>query len=154
MAHHEDASMLNLEKKNTLTVVNTNARSLCPKTESLIDCFGELSVDIAIITETWLKVGPELDQFSSDFELGAGLSSLHLCRDPNPVTGVAHGGVSIINKKCAGKFREYAHPNPENFEILAAVGNFHGTARKVIIIAVYIPPQLYGSQGERLSGVS
>ena len=47
------------EKMNTQTnVINTNARSLCPKIDSLIDCS---DTTIAIITETWLADGKSLD---------------------------------------------------------------------------------------------
>ena len=66
----DDHQAVNLERKNSLTLINTNARSLCPKVDSLIDCFHELSVDVAIVTEMWLKNGPELDQSVSDLELG------------------------------------------------------------------------------------
>ena len=109
IAMHENSGVTdqgaNLEKKNTLTIININARSLCPKVDSLIDCFQELTVDIAVITETWLKDGPDHDKFVTDLELGAGLSVLSLNRAPNPATGVAHGGVSVIYKKKIGCFK-------------------------------------------------
>ena len=85
-----------------MTVINTNARSLCPKIESLIDCFEELKVDISIVSETWFKYGPDLDQKLLDLEFGAGMSALVRNREPNPATGVSHGGVAIINKKRIG----------------------------------------------------
>ena len=57
----DDGSGIDLQsgEKNVtaFTIVNTNARSLCPKIHSLIDCFNELEADIAIITETWLTSG-------------------------------------------------------------------------------------------------
>ena len=95
---------------------------------------------MAIVTETWFKEGPTLEQFKSDFELGAGLCTVTLCRDPNPNTGVAHGGVAIINKKAFGKFKKYAYPNPDAFEVLPAVGTITGTSRKMVVVAIYIPP--------------
>ena len=108
-------------KKNKLTVINTNARSLCPKIESLIDCFEELQVDIAIVTETWYKSGPEFDQGLSKLELGAGLCSLVLNRDPNPTSGIAHGGVAITYRKNIGLFKQKDFPNPEKYEVLPAI---------------------------------
>ena len=51
MAINEDEPGVNLEKKTSLTIINTNARSLCPKIESLIDLYEELEVDIGIVTE-------------------------------------------------------------------------------------------------------
>ena len=140
MAGSDDLSRVELEKKNILTIINTNARSLRPKTDSLIDCFEELNVDIAIITETWLKDGPELDQLCSDLELGAGLCTLSLNRAANPTTGVAHGGVAIITRKCAGKFKPFDFPNPDNFEVLCAVGQLTGTSKKLAVVAAYVPP--------------
>ena len=41
-----------MRKKNRLNLINTNARSLCPKIDSLLDCFEELEVDLAVVTET------------------------------------------------------------------------------------------------------
>ena len=95
----EDDPSKNIEKKNSLTLINTNARSLCPKFDSLIDCYEELQVDLGIITETWFKDGPDLDRGLSDLELGAGISSIVLNREANQATGVAHGGVAVMYKK-------------------------------------------------------
>lgn len=39
-----------LRKRNVITLINTNARSLAPKIESLIYCFGELEADVAVVT--------------------------------------------------------------------------------------------------------
>ena len=41
--------------KFEFTFLNTNACSLIPKINSLIDCFDELDVSVAAITETWLN---------------------------------------------------------------------------------------------------
>ena len=32
------------------------------------------------------------------------------------------------------------YPNPDSFEVLAAVASLHGHARKIVVVAVYIPP--------------
>ena len=125
---------------DTLTLINTNARSLCSKIESLTDCYEELKVDVGIITETWFKNGPELEQNLSDLELGAGLGSLVLNRDPNPLTGVSHGGVAIICRKRIGTFKKIDFPNPDKFEVLPATGSIRGSSRKIAVIAAYIPP--------------
>ena len=42
-----------------INVINTNAQSLCPKINSLVDCFEELDGTIAIVTEM-SSPGPEL----------------------------------------------------------------------------------------------
>ena len=138
MAQTVDNSLL--ENKRNLTIINTNARLLCPKIDSLVECFEELKVDISIVTETWFKRGQELDQRLSDLEHGFGLCALTKNRPPNPSTGVAHGGVAIIYKKKIGTFKLIDLPNPENYEILSAVGTLMGTARKLVVIAAYLPP--------------
>ena len=123
-----------------MTLINTNARSLCPKIDSLIDCFQELSVDIAIITETWLKDGQDLEQNLSDLEHGAGLSLIPLNREPNPATGVAHGGVAVVYRKKVGSFKKIDFPNPHGYEVLPVVGSIRGSSRKLVVIAAYLPP--------------
>ena len=136
-----------MEKKNKLTIINTNARSLCPKIDSLVECFEELSVDISIVTETWLKDCQDTSQVLSDLELGFGLASLTRNRDPNPLTGLAHGGVAIIYRKKVGKFKPLSYPNPENFEVLPAVCSLTGTTRKLVVIAAYVPPNYAVGRG-------
>ena len=106
-----------------------------------------MNADVAIVTETWLKEGPSLEQFKSDLELGANLCTLTLCREPNAVTGVAHGGVAIVNRKGFGKFKMIDFPNPNNYEVLPAVGTIVGSSRKMVVIAAYIPPNYIVSRG-------
>ena len=53
-----DNKDLTVENVTHFSMVNTNARSLCPKIRSLLDCFSELNTDLAILTETWLTSGP------------------------------------------------------------------------------------------------
>ena len=70
--------VLHLDKK--ITLINTNARSLCPKINSLIDCLSELSASMGIVTETWLNVGAGLDEDEADFEDGTGYGMINRCR--------------------------------------------------------------------------
>ena len=55
-------------------VINTNARSLCPKINSLVDCFEEVGASLGIITETWLSDGQGLDDDVENFVLGTSRS--------------------------------------------------------------------------------
>ena len=64
---------------NGFTIINTNARSLCPKVNSLVDCFEEVGADIGIITETWMSDGEGLEDDILNFELGSGLGMLCSC---------------------------------------------------------------------------
>ena len=42
-------------KTRLFIALNTNARSLAPKLESLADCMTEIEADVAIVTETWMQ---------------------------------------------------------------------------------------------------
>ena len=48
------------------TVINTNARSLKPKMNSFVECFKEMEAHVAIVTETWLQDGLELEDLKDD----------------------------------------------------------------------------------------
>lgn len=79
------------KRKTSINIFNTNARSLCPKISSLIDCYEELDITFGIVTETWLNDGPTLEEDLIDLEHGSGLGSIVLNRPPGP-TGSSHGG--------------------------------------------------------------
>ena len=121
------------------TIVNTNARSLCPKIHSLVDCFSELRTDIAIITETWLTSGVLLDEDIEDLRLGAGIGLLVRNRNPG-ARGFAHGGVAIAFHELTCSFRPIPINKPDHYKVLVALGNIPGHSRKMLVIAVYMPP--------------
>lgn len=77
--------------KTNINIINTNARSLCPKISSLIDCFEELNVMLGVVTEMWLTDGATLDEDLIDLERGSGLGAITLNRKL-AVNGVSHGG--------------------------------------------------------------
>ena len=79
-----------------INIINTNARSLCPKIDSLINCYEELDVTLGVVTETWLADGDSLDGDIRDLAKGAGLGMICLNRKAND-RGVAHGGVAVIH---------------------------------------------------------
>ena len=106
-----------------------------------------MSVDIAVVTETWLKDGPDLEQDLRDLEDGAGLCAITLNRPPNH-TGVSHGGVAVITRKNMGNFKKFAIRNPEGYEVLPVVGSVQGTTRKLAVVAAYIPPNYTTAKGK------
>ena len=61
------------KKMTRLTLINTNARSLKPKLNSLIDCMNETDTHIAIVTESWLWDGLQLEADREDLILGSGI---------------------------------------------------------------------------------
>ena len=70
-----------MSKKITrLTLINTNARSLKPKLNSLIDCMNETDTHIAIVTESWFRDGPQLEADKEDLILGSGIGLLCMNR--------------------------------------------------------------------------
>ena len=129
------------EKKEytDFTFINTNARSLCPKINSLIDTMDELDVSMAVVTETWLADGATLEEDKQDLLLGAGLSIL--CRNRKPdARGACYGGVALVYRAEDCNFKEVRHRNDGDFEILTATGSIQGHARKLAVIACYVPP--------------
>ena len=79
------------------TLINTNARSLKPKLDSLLENIKEVRADVIIVTESWLKAG-EVEQIRSDLNLGYGLGMLARNRPPKE-NGVAYGGVVLLWKE-------------------------------------------------------
>ena len=128
------------------TLINTNARSLCPKINSLIDTFEELDATGAVITETWLSDGPSLEEDKQDLLLGAGLSML--CRNREPDSkGKSYGGVALFYRDDICSFKTVDFPNPGGFEILTTVGTLQGHSRKLVVLACYIPPNYAVAKG-------
>lgn len=78
----------------------------------------------------------ELTEDQRDLELGVGLGSLVLNREPNARMGVAHNGVGIFYRKAVGDFKTVQIPYPE---VLPAVSTIRGSARKLVAVAAYIP---------------
>ena len=72
----------------------TNARSLSPKILSLIDCFDELELHFAVITESWLADSELLENDLIDLESGTDLKAVYKNRKlrPNSRRRTAGGG--------------------------------------------------------------
>ena len=136
-----------MDQKKEINVINTNARSLRPKLKSFIQCFLNLSLTFAIVTETWLDHGSRLEADAEALLLGHGLTIQYLNRPPS-INGVAHGGVAIVARASTTKYKEYTFPNPSNFEVLATTMTVDTIQRKFFIIAAYIPPNYTTSRGK------
>ena len=72
-------------------IINTNASSLCPKINSLVDCFEETGASIGVVTETWLSDGDSLQEDLDNLLHGTGVGMLCRNRDRNNL-GFSHGG--------------------------------------------------------------
>ena len=120
-------------------MINTNARSIKPKMNCFVDNFKELDLTFAIVTETWLKDGNELDQQVESFLFGKGLALFTKNRPPGPA-GFSHGGIAIVTRDSTTKFKPYNFPNPEEYEVMAITGRIFKLSRPMFIIACYVPP--------------
>ena len=131
----------NKETETPIAIINTNARSLCPKINSFIDCFDEMGAMIGIVTETWLSEGDHLEKDIVDLKYGAGIGLICKNRLPND-RGVAHGGVAIAYRTSSCRTSELALPNPDGHEVLCTVTSMPGYTRQLVTIACYMPPGL------------
>ena len=122
-----------------INVANTNARSLCPKIDSLIDCFEEMDATIGIITETRLSEGESLERDIYDLAKGAGLGMICLNRQPGQ-RGVSHGGMAVVHNTSDCTLVKLDLPNPDEFEVLVTLSTIPVYARKLLTVACYLPP--------------
>ena len=121
-----------------INLLNTNARSIKPKLNSLLDCFNEFEADFAVLTETWLKdsaVEPLVEELSG----GSGLGILTRNREATN-NGVAYGGVAVVWRESVGRTSEIKYKNKDGYEVMVAASSIKGQARKLVIVACYIPP--------------
>ena len=121
-----------------LTVLNTNARSLCPKISSFIDCFSDMNAALGIITETWLADGADLQDDIDGLALGTGLKLICKNREVNEISGLAHGGIAIVFRESMLSLREVRLHNPGRLEVMMAAGTIKGSTRKIAVIACYL----------------
>ena len=70
----------------------------------------------AVITETWLAEGSQLEKESEDLLLGSGIALL--TRNRAPVNGLSHGGVAVLSFENQTKMKKFPFPNPDNYEVL------------------------------------
>ena len=127
------------DNKTQVNIINTNARSLRPKIASFIQCFINLSLTLAVVSETWLAAGSGLERQAEDLLLGEGLRMYTLNRQPLD-NGVAYGGVAIVLRDSITKACTYNFPNPEMYEVLPLSVTIVGVPRKMFVVAAYIPP--------------
>ena len=122
-----------------IVALNANARSLSPKIDSLADCIEELDADVAVITETWFQ-NRAMSDLAVDMAGEHGLEMFTLNRQVLSANGRQYGGVAITTRSCRSTFKKVDIPNPENFEVLCIAGKIKGVPEKLVVVAVYIPP--------------
>ena len=100
---------------------------------------GELEADAAIVTETWMQ-NRSVDSSAIDAAGEHGLDSFVLNRQVIASNGRQYGGVAIFGRSSSTKFSVVEIANPESFEVLCIAGKVNKIKEKVVIVAVYIPP--------------
>ena len=153
----EDTVILNTDENkprkkclHAISFLNTNARSLGPKITSLADCFEEKLLDFASVTETWFqsdRLREELEVEMND-KYSLGMFSRERATAAN--NGRQYGGVAMVYRKHTCSFDEFPLTNPDNYEVLAAVGRVTGVKGKVFCISCYAPPNLDLAQARGL----
>ena len=123
----------------------TNARSLLPKIDSLVDAIQSLDLHLACITETWFRGGRALSDRLDELEDDKGIRIIHKSRDSRRKK--AGGGVAIAFNPSTCNFRKRHLKNMEKgWEVVCAVGRIAKTPRKVFVFAVYIPPNIKAAE--------
>ena len=100
---------------------------------------------IAVITETWLRDGPELDDLKQDLAQGSGLGMITKNRRPCP-NEVSYRGVAILWQEGQCRLKEYKIKNTEYFEVLVCAGTLKGHSRKICVMAYYLTPNLQAAR--------
>ena len=107
--------------------------------ESLADCMSEIEADVAVVTETWLQ-DRAVEGTVIDLAGQHGLDSFFLNRKEVAPNGRKYGGVAVFGRNTSTKFSKVDIANPDNFEVLCVAGKVNKIREKVVVIAVYIPP--------------
>ena len=135
---------------HSLSFLNTNARSLGPKIQSLADCFDEKHLDMATITETWLQSNLFRDELAREMVDRFSLGLITRERTAMAGNGRQYGGVAFVYRLATSSFSEFKLHNPRGFEVLAAVGKVSGVKGKIFTVSCYAPPNIPASDARDL----
>ena len=134
----------------SMSFINTNARSLGPKTQALADCFDELGLDFGIVTETWMQSNTSssllVDEFRDKHSLGLILRN----RTAAAANGRQYGGIALAWRNKTSSFKEFKVQQGLDYEVLACVGAVKGVKDPVAVVACYMPPGLTRMEGNQM----
>ena len=125
----------------SISFVNTNARSLMHKVESLGDSFDELDLNFAQVTETWLQSNVDTENLALKLRDGFSLGLLVRNRTNVASNGRQYGGIALLFR-LSSKFACFTFPNPSDYEVMAAVGKIKGVREMVAVVTSYMPPNM------------
>lgn len=111
------------------------------KLDSLFDMFKNTNCAAALLTETWIKSGGNFDRIYDEITNSHGLGMIAYNR-PGRRRG---GGVAIVFNKSKISLEEHKfHRN--GIEMVAVKGRIIGQKRTVVLMSVYLPPNLLTSR--------
>ena len=99
----------------------------------------EIDADIAVVTETWFQDSAVADT-AVDLAGEHGLDLFTLNRQVVAANGRQYGGVAISTRNCRSTFKKVDIANPDSFEVLCIAGKVRGISEKIVVVAVYLPP--------------
>ena len=136
-----------------IKILLTNARSLSPKIESLQNMFTEHKLDVAMVTESWLKDSQTLDRDVVDLEHGTNLKIIYKNR-PKNAAGVRKvgGGVSVIFNMATCALRERKILG-NKYELVSAVGRVGRLTRQVAFFCLYLEPRIRAADVKELGSL-
>ena len=92
----------------------------------MLDCFEQKSLDLALITETWLQNNADTLETRAELEGNYSLSMIARNRSTAVSNGRRYGGVGIIYKKSTISILEFKLAHPESYEVVGAIAKIHG----------------------------
>ena len=101
----------------------------------------ELDGQIALVTETWMKKSPFIDNQMQNLSCLLGYECIRKDRE----TGQG-GGVAIVYKK--GDLQLQQIKTGSRREVVAAIGRRTGQRRKIVVMVAYIPPSLNADESD------
>ena len=105
----------------------------------MADCMYEVEADVSVVTETWMQ-DRLVESTTIDVAGEHGLDAFTLNRGVIAANGRQYGGVAIFGRSSSTKFSTLDIANQDNFEVLCIAGKVDKIREKVVVIAVYMPP--------------
>ena len=121
--------------ENNFTITLINARSLLPKLDTLAETLEEFESDVAVVTETWFREDQRTNTAVTDFESTSHFKIIRRDRQ----SSIRGGGVAICFDSNKIDMHQAKLPRSKH-EIVAALGRRKGQRKKVLVLALYVPP--------------
>ena len=111
----------------------------------LLEYISECDVAAAIVSESWLKPGLQLEQEILNLRNEENADLFHFSRKISKKGRPAGGGIAIITNRSYCIMKELKITRGKS-EIVCTVGKINGCSRKLVIIGIYISPRCRAPQ--------